>query len=262
MYWIYDIPTWLLGVLTVAVFLFFSLGGLLLSHGIIRGRLMLSNETNNAVCGYIGGIGAVLGLLLGFVAVATWQAFNNAASLATREAAEVGSLYLDVSSYPQPYAKNMQEILKTYLTTVIDTEWPAQMRGQVAHDAMQHLHRLHHEIFTFEPQTINQQVLQAEVFHALNNVLSARRMRLDAVDDGLPAPLWYVVLIGSVVSIATTYFFHFPNFKVHVILTGKFALFTGIMVFLIAAVDNPFRGEVSISPDLYRMMLASWSANP
>ena len=262
MYWIYDIPTWLLGILIGAFFLLVSLGGLGLSHGFIRKRLMLSNDTNNAVCGYIGGIGAILGLLLGFVAVATWQEFNNAASLASREATEVGSLYLDVSGYPPPYGKNMQEILRAYLTTVVNTEWPAQRRGEVVHDGLQHLHRLHHELFKFEPQTINQQVMQTEAFHALNSVLSARRMRLDSVDNGLPAPLWWVVLIGSALSIFTTYFFHFPNFKVHLVLTGKFALFTGIMVFLIAAVDNPFRGEVSISPDLYRMMLESWSKNP
>ncbi|HMO35764.1 MAG TPA: hypothetical protein PKA06_06965 [Gemmatales bacterium] len=39
------------------------------------------------------------------------------------------------------------------------------------------------------------------------------------------------------------------RFLTHIILGGLLAFFLGTMIFLIAAMDNPFRGEVSITPE-------------
>ena len=36
---------------------------------------------------------------------------------------------------------------------------------------------------------------------------------------------------------------------VHALLGGSLALFLGVVIFMIAALDHPFRGEVSIEPD-------------
>ena len=45
----------------------------------------------------------------------------------------------------------------------------------------------------------------------------------------------------------------------HLLLGGLLASYLGTMIFLIAAMDNPFRGEVSVDPDafesLYRQMV-------
>jgi hypothetical protein len=72
LYGIYNLPTWLFGVLTIAVFAIASCGGLVLMRGWIRNHLRLSNDTNEAVNGYFAGVGVIYGLLLGLVAVATW----------------------------------------------------------------------------------------------------------------------------------------------------------------------------------------------
>jgi len=44
---------------------------------------------------------------------------------------------------------------------------------------------------------------------------------------------------------------------VHLILGGIFSLFLGMMIFLIAAMDHPFRGEVSVSPDAFQSIYNS-----
>ena len=49
MYWIYDIPTWLLGILTVGLFNTLAIGGMLLGRGLLYRYLELSTETNNFV---------------------------------------------------------------------------------------------------------------------------------------------------------------------------------------------------------------------
>ena len=90
-----------------------------------------------------------------------------------------------------------------------------------------------------------------------NRWIELRRARLQAVTTGLPAVLWWVILAGSAVTVASGYMFHLPRFRVHLILTVMMASLMGLLVFLIAAMDNPFRGEVSIGPDAFQLVYDS-----
>ncbi len=89
-----------------------------------------------------------------------------------------------------------------------------------------------------------EKVLQAEVLRSLDTVQEERRLRLQAVPTGLPAALWSVVLIGAVLNIGLTYLFWVENLTVHAILVAILAIFIALLVFLTAAMDNPFRGRV------------------
>ena len=44
---------------------------------------------------------------------------------------------------------------------------------------------------------------------------------------------------------------------VHVLLSGVLSIFLGIVIFLIAAMDNPFRGDVSVGPDSFQLLYDS-----
>jgi hypothetical protein len=58
-----------------------------------------------------------------------------------------------------------------------------------------------------------------------------------------------MVIVGAVLNLMLTAFFWVDRLKIHLILAGILAAFIGMLVFLIAAMDNPFRGEISISSD-------------
>jgi hypothetical protein len=75
------------------------------------------------------------------------------------------------------------------------------------------------------------------------------------VGTGLPASLWSVVLIGGLLDIALTYLFWVENRKLHALLVALLATFIGLLIFLTAAMDNPFRGEFSVSPASFQTVL-------
>lgn len=255
LYKIYDLPTWMFGVLTLVLFAMGACGGLVLTRAWIRTHLRLASDTNDAVNAYVAGVGVFYGLLLGLVAVATWQNYDAASSLISKEAAGIGILYRDVSSYPEPLKGELQRHLRNYVTDVIDNDWPAQQHGRVLTGGTHLLFEFQTRLMSFEPAPGGQTILHAETFRAFNNLVETRRIRLDAVMSGLPAVLWVVVLLGAVLSVFLTYFFHIEDQKLHLILTGTLGIFIGLMVFLTAAVDNPFRGQVSVSSDAYRLIL-------
>jgi hypothetical protein len=83
-------------------------------------------------------------------------------------------------------------------------------------------------------------------------------MRLFSVHTAIPPVMWYVVILGAVINIAMVWLFDM-RFITHLLLGGLLAAYLGTMIFLIAAMDHPFRGEVSVTPEpfeaLYKHMV-------
>ena len=57
-----------------------------------------------------------------------------------------------------------------------------------------------------------------------------------------------MVLIGGALNIVLFWMFDM-RFMVHIVLGGLFAFFLGVMIFIIVALDVPFRGDVSVGAD-------------
>jgi hypothetical protein len=254
-YWIYEIESWQLGMLTISLSVMLALGGLRLTRGWIQRTFRLSDETNEGVNGFFSGVGVFYGLLLGLVAVATWESYDGACDLASKEASAFAALYRDISFFPDPEKHAMQECLHKYLDYVVHVEWPAHRHGERPAGGGQLLNGLQKILTGFHPPSIEQQTLQAEALRTFNQLIETRRLRMDAVNNGLPPILWFVVIFGAILSIAVTYFLHFDEAKTHFVLTTFIAIFIGMMIFFIASTDNPFRGPTSVSADSYAEIL-------
>jgi hypothetical protein len=96
--------------------------------------------------------------------------------------------------------------------------------------------------------------------HQFNSFVEVRRDRLHHVTTGLPAPLWCVVGVGAVLGIVLTWFFAIDRLSVHLAMAGILSLLTGLVVFLIAAMDHPYRGEVHVSPEAFEIVQRSLMA--
>ena len=59
-----------------------------------------------------------------------------------------------------------------------------------------------------------------------------------------------------------TYFFGYQNFAMHMAMTGTLAATLALVVVLIVALDYPFRGEISVTPDPFIMTQVSWAEIP
>ena len=114
------------------------------------------------------------------------------------------------------------------------------------------LDRFENEVMSFDPSREREKIAHAEVLRSLDTVLEQRRLRLQAVTTGLPAVLWAVVLIGALLNGILTYLFWVENVLLHAILVGVLATFIAALIFLTAAMDNPFRGDFSVSSDVFQ----------
>lgn len=160
----------------------------------------------------------------------------------------LGSLYRDADGYPEPLRGVLEGDLRSYTRHVIDIGWPQQRRGIVPSGSMPYLEHFQKNLLKFEPLSSGQQVLHAETFRKFNDLVEARRARLSVVTSGLPGSLWSLVILGAVISIAVTLFFDTSSFSMHFWMTALMSALMGLMIFPVGTLDNPFQGEVSVSP--------------
>jgi hypothetical protein len=264
-YWIYDLPNWLLCVLIVALFIGLALTGLFISRPIVRRLTGSSPKHNDLVSYFLGSMGVFYGLALGLIAVATWENYTEIDVVVSTEAAAVASLFRDLDGYPQPLRDRLETLLRDYTRVVIDKEWPAHKQGIPLEDGDVLLDRFENDVMSFDPSREREKIAHAEVLRSLDTVLEQRRLRLQAVTTGLPAALWAVVLIGALLNGILTYLFWVENIVLHAILVGILATFIASLIFLTAAMDNPFRGDFSVSSDVFQTIhekVMSPSASP
>ena len=255
MYWIYDLPNWQLGGMIVSVFVVGAVGGLLVCRHGIRRFVGTSMETNDLVNYFFAGVGVLYGLAMGLIAVATWDDFTGVDGQVSKEAASLASLYRDLDGYPQPTRGRLEDELRQYTRFVIEQDWPAHQQGKVNEEGTRVLEQFENDVMQFEPASEREKITHAEAIRSLSTVVEQRGLRLQSVNGGLPAAIWYIVLIGAVLTIGLSFLFWVDSMRLHALLVGTLAAFIGLLIFLTAAMDNPFRGEMSVSADAFRTVL-------
>jgi hypothetical protein len=255
LYWIYDLPNWMLGILIVSLFVGLALAGLFVSRPIVGRLLDHSPKHNDVVSYFFSGMGVFYGLAMGLIAVATWENFTEIDGVVSTEAAAVASFYRDLDGYPQPLRGQLEATMRDYTRTVIQVEWPSHKKGVALEDGDAILDRLENVLMQFEPTHEREKISHAEVLRSWNTLIDQRRLRLQSVTTGLPTALWAVVLIGALLNGLLTYLFWVENLRLHASLVSILAVFIALLVFLTAAMDNPFRGEFSVSSDAFQTIL-------
>jgi len=231
-----QLPDWLCGVIIIGGFVLIAVAGLPLFQWLTAGRLHLTEAMNNDIVFFAEAIAVFYSLTVGLIAVGVWSNYSSVSDIVSADAANIASMYRDVSGYPEPIRTDLQGQVRGYTEFIINQAWPAQMRGQSTDDGTRRLNKLAQTLAAFEPPTVGQQLLHAETLHRLNEMTELRRKRLHAaIGGGLPPVMWSVVLIGAVLTISVTYLLQIER-KVQVTLTAFFAMFIGLVVFFLVYV--------------------------
>jgi uncharacterized SAM-binding protein YcdF (DUF218 family) len=129
--WIYDIPRWGGVLLFGAVFVGFTWLGLVLIRPWVRRHAADQPDWDALIGAILAAFVVFYGITLALIAVSSYQNFVAVNQGVGREAASLGTLYRDVSNYPEPIRGELQTMLRDYTRYVIEEAWPAQKRGVV-----------------------------------------------------------------------------------------------------------------------------------
>jgi hypothetical protein len=248
-YWLYDLPSWALFFIIISMIMIVSLSGSMILRQRFDTLMGLSEDTNDLVGHFLSFTGAFYGIMLGLVAVGAWETFNDANAAVDKEAASLAALYNDVMQLPTPSDGRGQVLLREYTQMVIVTEWPQQQQGIVPSSADAPLHELGVQLGLTPTDYPNSEILLAEALSQYNKLLEARRARLQTIGSGLPSSLWIVILLGAAINVSMTWLLSINNKRLDLTVNTLMALTLGSVLAFIIAMDNPYRGELSVSAD-------------
>jgi len=251
---LFDLPLIVTGPLIIGSLCVFAIGGLLLVRHRVLPRLRVQREDSEFSGAMIQCIMVFYGLAVALIAVSVSQTYSDVSKLVSGEATALAALYRDVSAYPEPIRTSLQGGLRNYVHYVIQEAWPLQQHGKVPAGGVALMNQFQTTLISFEPATEGQKLLHGEALRAYNNMIQARRLRLDAVGTGLPGVMWAVVLVGAIIGLSATFFFKVEDARLHGILVTLLAAFMGLIIFMILALDQPFRGDLGIGPQPYQLI--------
>ena len=252
--WFLGLPWMLMAILIVGAFVTFGLVGMSFTRRFVLPRFGHASEQNE-VTGFIHhGILIAYGLAVALLAIAVWENHAEVTKVVSTEAVAIGTAYRNAGGYPEPTRTRLQAELKSYTETIIREAWPIQRSGQVPAIGVAFMDRFQAVLFAFEPATDGQRALHQETLRAYDALINARRLRLDSVATGLPAPMWAVVLLGGLITLGSAFFFEVADLRLQRFMIVLLACTLGLLIFLIAFYDRPYRGSHAITPEAYELV--------
>ena len=248
MYWIYDYPSWVIGLLFCGTFVAFTWMGIFLTRVTVHSWLHQEKRANEMVGLALSSYFVLFGILLGLVAVATYQNFANVGGIVDSEASSLDALYREISSLPEPSRGQLQQRLREYTRYTIEEGWAQQRKGIVPKGEAVRSGLLIRSLLDFEPSNQREEIIYEDALRQSVHRNELSRARLSNVTTGLPTVLWWVVGVGAAINIVLIWM-QDMEVHVHMILGAVLASILGLVIFLIAELDNPFRGDISIGPD-------------
>jgi hypothetical protein len=216
------------------------------------------------VAGFIyAALGVIYAVLLALVVIAVWEEYDAASVTVEQEANAAADIFWLADRLPEPRGTHVQELVRSYVEEVAHREWSLMEQGQ-AHLITQErgtltgwtiVDDIRRNIQNFEPRTKAEEQLYAEGLDQVDTLADARRTRLVAAEEGVPAVLWSVLIFGGVAAIGFTYLFGLENTWAHRLMVLTLAAVIGLVLFTIGAMEHPFSGGARIGTGAFDLIL-------
>ena len=106
-----------------------------------------------------------------------------------------------------------------------------------------------------EPSTGVELELYAEGLNQTQRLADTRRMRLVEAEEGIPAVLWVVLVVGGVAAVGFAYLFGLENTWVHRLMVATLAMVIALVLFTVGALEYPFSGGARIGTVAFELVL-------
>jgi hypothetical protein len=213
-------------------------------------------EAHNDVLGFVYAvIGVTYAVLLGLVVVSVWSSLDEARANTYAEANALSYLDWYAYSLPQPQHAEIEDLLRQYTFTVINSEWPLMARQQSSPQAWTVYTYLHEVIQAQQPATPAAVTRYQAAVDASNQLGAARRERLNQAADSIPPLLWAALILGGTITIGFAFLFGMKSIGTHALIMFSLTVLIGALLLVIHELNFPFGGSVRVGPEAFQLAL-------
>jgi hypothetical protein len=247
------------GLLLLCVAMALAVGGLILVQVLVPTEV---RRQQNDVAGFIYAVlGVTYAVLLGLMVVAVWEEWNAASVTADDEASSLAEVFWLADRMPETEGRHIQELARSYARVVVNEEWSLMEREKSSSRAWDLLDDIRTSLQNFDPSTPEEQVVYEQSLERMRDLADARRDRLLEAEQGLPGILWVVLITGGVIVVGFTYLFGLDSTLIHLLMVASLALVIALVLFTVAALNFPFKGDITIGPDAMEHVLGRFETS-
>lgn len=241
----HDAPLWVTGLVLTLGAAVYGVGLTLTArwmYGVDRLKL------NNEVAGFkFAVVGVFYAVMLAFVVIAVWEEYRNTEDAVRDEAKAAVDLHRISFALPVEGGADIRKHLVNYVNDVREKEWKTMAVGEPSDAVVEDLDRLSKAVFAVKPEGLQELALYQNALQLLAGMTDNRNERLDSATGSMPPILWFVLIIGGLITLGFPAFFGTTNLLAQMLMTAALAELVALSMLLSLALDYPFTGEVHIS---------------
>jgi hypothetical protein len=222
-------------------------------------QLVGNTEPTSAVYGVLG---TIYGILLAFVISGIWENYKAIVASVHAETDALLRLGHILGAIPAEQTEGIRSTALAYAQVVID-EWDALgevARGEVAPMDLSYeaVMALLHAVQLLKPSNDRETVVFEQAIVTVNDLLDARRKRLQSARGNNAKALWPLLISGALVLFAFHGLFVAKSAEVWAALLLGLSCVVGLSFALIFSLDSPFTGILSAHAGPFRWVIDSW----
>jgi hypothetical protein len=192
-------------------------------------------------------LGTTYAVILGFMLYAVWTDFGQAESNVEFEANDLVTVYWLADGLPDQQRGQLKNLARRYADVVINQDWPAMYDGQLPGASLAVNTQMWNTLMSVKAATPTEITAEDHALYELSGLTEHRRTRVMQSLSRLPPVLWFVLIIGGCVTVASSCLFGSSNVLLHILQVFAFSLLITLGLVAIAEIHRPFQGAVHIS---------------
>lgn len=206
-------------------------------------------RAHNDVIGWqLSILGTIYAVMIGFMLYAVWANFQTAETNVDKEANALVNLFRTADGLPAAQRDAIHIAAANYANAVLNQEWATMDRDQVPHAGQQFIMQLWAVMTRTPVENQAQQVSLQQAMQELSTLTEHRRVRILESRSKMPMILWTVLVIGGVVTLASSCLIGSDNTALHFSLIMALSLLISMALIAIGDMDRPFQGTVHVNP--------------
>jgi hypothetical protein len=197
-------------------------------------------------------LGTTYAVIVGFMLYTVWINFGAADLNADAEANSLVNVYRLSDGLPADQGTKLQSLARAYGDAVVDHEWGEMAANIIPTESREIARQMWLVLTATKGASPTEITAEDHALYELSAMAGYRRIRLLQSASRLPVVLWFVLLIGGAVTVASTCMFGASNGVLHLIQVTAFALLISLVLVAIADINRPYQGSVHVSDYAFR----------
>jgi Protein of unknown function (DUF4239) len=238
------LPTWGLVLLVVGGAVTLAVGGFLLMRRFVPS--LGAHADSRSLSSAFGMASGLFSFVLAFTIGQLYNNFTRANGNAKQEATVVAQVLRTSAGLGGPLGKTVRIEMLDYAHEVRTHEWELMEHGRGSLAAWRQVNDVYRTLERHRADA-GSNPYYSQTLQRVNDLVVARRTRLDDANLSLPPVFQIMLLLGAILALSTTFYFKPFGEGIQIAMIGAAASLIGTAMLVALMLDYPYSGSIAVS---------------